>query len=66
MRTYRLLPLLPALCLLAALPPARGDELPSDAAKRIKQFEAEEEAVWKKAEAEIKERRDELFVRWRG
>jgi WD40 repeat protein len=38
-----------------------GDELPNDAAKRIKEFEAEVEAIHKKGEAEIQARRNKFI-----
>jgi RNA polymerase sigma-70 factor (ECF subfamily) len=37
-------------------------DLPRDAAKRIREFEAEAEAIQKKADAEIQARRDKLIV----
>jgi choice-of-anchor C domain-containing protein len=41
---------------------ALADDLPSDAAKRIKQFEAEAEAIRKKANDEINARHDKLIA----
>ena len=62
MKIYRLLSLLAALCVFAALPATRGDDLPSDAVKRIKEFEAEDEAIRNKAEAELNARHDKLIA----
>jgi WD40 repeat protein len=39
-----------------------ADDLPSDAAKRIKQFEAEAEAIRNKADAEVNARHDKLIA----
>ena len=58
----RLLPLLAVLWPLTALPATRADDLPSDAVKRIKQFEAESEAIRKKADAEINARHEKLIA----
>jgi choice-of-anchor C domain-containing protein len=44
------------------LPATRADDLPSDAVKRIKQFEAESEAIRKKADAEINARHEKLIA----
>jgi choice-of-anchor C domain-containing protein len=41
---------------------ARADDLPSDATKRIKEFEAEAEAIRKKADDEINARHDKLIA----
>jgi WD40 repeat protein len=41
---------------------ALADDLPSDAAKRIRQFEAEAEAIRKKADAEVNARHDKLIA----
>src|SRR5262249_16292906 len=61
MSIYRLLPLLAVLCAAAALPAIRaGDDLPSDAVKRIKQFEDEAEAIRNKADAEVNASHDNL------
>jgi vacuolar-type H+-ATPase subunit H len=38
-----------------------GDELPAEAEKRIKQFEADADAIRKKADAQIRARKDELI-----
>jgi hypothetical protein len=62
MSIYRLLPFLALLLLLASQTTARGDELPSDAATRLKEFEAEAEAIRKKADAEIQALRDKLLA----
>jgi WD40 repeat protein len=40
----------------------RADDLPSDAVKRIKQFEAEAEAIRNKADAEVNARHDKLIA----
>src|SRR5262249_7552216 len=63
MSISRLLPLLAVLCASAALPAIRAaDDLPSDAVKRIKQFEAEAEAIRNKADAEVNARHDKLMA----
>jgi WD40 repeat protein len=51
---------------LAALPPLRADDLPSDAVKRIKDFEAEAEAIQRKADAQINARHDKLIADLEG
>jgi choice-of-anchor C domain-containing protein len=55
--------LLPLALVWFVLSPMRttGDDLPEDARKRVKEFEAEEEAIRKKAEADIKTRRLKLI-----
>lgn len=58
---YQRLSVLALMWLLASLTRVQADELPSDAAKRIKQFEEEAGAIQKKAEADIKARRDKLI-----
>src|SRR6516165_8224421 len=62
MSIYRLLPVLAVLCASAALPAMRADDLPSDAVKRIKQFEAEAEAISNKADAEVNARHEKLIA----
>jgi WD40 repeat protein len=62
MKIYRLLSLLAALCPLAALPASPGDDLPSAAAKRVKEFEAEAEAIREKANDEANARHDKLIA----
>jgi choice-of-anchor C domain-containing protein len=61
MGAYRALLLVAAVWLLAALSATGGGELPSDAAKQVKEFEAEAEAIQKKADAEILSRRLKLI-----
>jgi choice-of-anchor C domain-containing protein len=60
MGAYRALLLVAAMWLVAALA-ATGGDLPSDAAKQVKEFEAEAEAIQKKADAEILARRLKLI-----
>jgi hypothetical protein len=63
--TYRLLAL-PAVMalvwLLSSEARSPGGDLPSDAVKRLKEFDAEAEAIQKKADAEIMARRDKLIA----
>ena len=61
MRPSRLLPVLAILCLLV-LPDTRAGDLPADAAKQVKEFDAEAEAIQKKADAEIAARRAKLIA----
>ncbi len=62
MSTHRLLPVLAVLCASAALPAMRADDLPREAVKRIKRFEAEAEAIRNKADAEVNARHDKLIA----
>jgi choice-of-anchor C domain-containing protein len=62
MSLLRLLPLVVAVGLVATLSPIQGGDLPSDAAKRVKEFEAEAEAIQKKADADIAARRTKLLA----
>jgi WD40 repeat protein len=61
MNTCRLLLFLTLGWLLASATANPGDELPSDAAKRVKEFEGEQEAIQKKADVDIKARRGKLI-----
>jgi choice-of-anchor C domain-containing protein len=61
MSTYRLLPLMALMFLLASPKMMPGGELPNDAAKRIKEFEAEAEAIQKRANADINVRQNKLI-----
>jgi choice-of-anchor C domain-containing protein len=58
---YRLLRLVAVVWLLASLTATNGGDLPSDAAKQVKEFEAEAEAIQNKADAEIHARRVKLI-----
>jgi choice-of-anchor C domain-containing protein len=60
MSPHRLLMLFGVLCLLPLLSHA-GDQLPSGAARRIKEFENDAEAIQKKADAEINVLRKKLI-----
>jgi choice-of-anchor C domain-containing protein len=62
MRPRRLMPVLLALGLLWFLPATNAGGLPVDAAKQVKDFEAEAEAIQKKADAEIAAKRAKLIA----
>jgi choice-of-anchor C domain-containing protein len=62
MSPYRVPLLLAIVCLLLPLPATGGGGLPEDAARRVKEFEAEAEAIQKKADAEIDARRTKLIA----
>jgi choice-of-anchor C domain-containing protein len=62
MITNRVLPHLALVLLLASQAHAPGAEPPSDAEKRIQEFEAEATAIQKKADAEIQALRDKLLA----
>jgi hypothetical protein len=56
-----MLTLLAVSLLLISRPVIAGDELPSDATKRIEAFEAEADSIRKKADAEIRAQREKLL-----
>ena len=58
----RLLAPVVAIGLLWSLPATRAGDLPADAAKRVKEFEDEAEAIQKKANAEIAMRRAKVIA----
>jgi choice-of-anchor C domain-containing protein len=62
MSTHRLVPLLAATWWLTLLAPTWGGDLPADAAKRVKQFDAEVDAIRQKAEDAIVARRVKLIA----